>query len=111
MSHTRPEDQQAQHRLEVARQNATQKRAYNSNGTRTTLTEEFRRRTTKEPYPWQLDVSEALILGLDCIVLAGTGAGKTMPFIMPLFVYPKKCVIIVCPLIELQENQVRVHHH
>ena len=32
-----------------------------------------------EAYDWQLDVSEALLLGLDCTVIAGTGAGKTMP--------------------------------
>ncbi|KAH9957661.1 hypothetical protein BC827DRAFT_1094794, partial [Russula dissimulans] len=39
-----------------------------------------------ELYGWQLDICEALLLGLDCIAIAGTGSGKTMPFIMPLLV-------------------------
>ncbi|KAH9957293.1 hypothetical protein BC827DRAFT_1107106, partial [Russula dissimulans] len=39
-----------------------------------------------EPYGWQLDICEALLLGLDCIAIASTGSGKTMPFIMPLLV-------------------------
>ncbi|KAH9952579.1 P-loop containing nucleoside triphosphate hydrolase protein, partial [Russula dissimulans] len=51
--------------------------------------------------------SEALLLGLDCIAIAGTGAGKTMPFIMPLLVDPtkKKIVIIILPLNALEHNQ------
>ena len=39
---------------------------------------------TLRPYSWQLDVTEAIFLGLDPVVIAGTGAGKTMPFMMPL---------------------------
>ena len=35
-------------------------------------------------YDWQLDAAKALILGLDCVVVAGTGAGKTIPFMLPL---------------------------
>src|SRR5712691_5369431 len=38
------------------------------------------------PYDWQLDAAEALVLGLDCVMIAGTGAGKTIPFMLPLFV-------------------------
>ena len=37
------------------------------------------------PYDWQLDAAEALVLGLNCVVIAGTGAGKTIPFVLPLF--------------------------
>lgn len=40
----------------------------------------------RTPYDWQLDAAEALILGFDCVVVAGTGAGKTIPFTLPLFV-------------------------
>ncbi|KAF8341697.1 hypothetical protein F5887DRAFT_1076461 [Amanita rubescens] len=54
-----------------------------------------------KPYYWQLDVAEALILGLD----AGTGAGKSMPFVMPLFAFPDKMVIILSPLNALEEHQ------
>ena len=51
----------------------------------------------KSPYAWQLDAAEALILGLDCIVIAGTGAGKTIPFVLPLFSpdFQDKMVIII----------------
>jgi superfamily II DNA helicase RecQ len=59
-----------------------------------------------KPYDWQLDVAEALILGLDCVVIARTGAGKSMPFVMPLFVIPDKLVIIISPLNALEEDQV-----
>jgi bloom syndrome protein len=46
-------------------------------------------------------------LGLDLVVIAGTGAGKTMPFMMPLLLDKKK-VIIVSPLKVLQADQVRI---
>ena len=61
-----------------------------------------------EPYDWQLDVTEALLLGLDCVVIAGTGSGKTMPFAMPLRVdkTKKKMVIVISPLNDLEEDQV-----
>jgi ATP-dependent helicase YprA (DUF1998 family) len=33
----------------------------------------------KTPYDWQLDVTEAILLGLDStVVIAGTGSGKTV---------------------------------
>ena len=40
----------------------------------------------KTPYSWQLDAAEAIILGLGCVVFAGTGAGKTIPFMLPVTV-------------------------
>jgi ATP-dependent helicase YprA (DUF1998 family) len=62
----------------------------------------------KDPYDWQVDVCEALLLGVNCIVIAGTGAGKTMPFVMPLLVDEtgRKIVIILSPLNELEHDQV-----
>ena len=33
------------------------------------------------PYEWQLDVVEAHLLGLDSVVIAGTGSGKKYHFI------------------------------
>lgn len=45
------------------------------------MSEEFKKRTGgKEPYKWQLDVAEALLLKIDCIAIAGTGAGKNYAF-------------------------------
>ena len=56
-------------------------------------------------YDWQVDVSEALLLGLDYSVIAGTGVGKTMPFVMPLFVESNKIMILISPLNALEEDQ------
>ena len=77
--------------------------------TRQKISEEFRHRCNNlEPYPWQLNVAEALLLGLDCSVIAATGSGKTMPFVMPLFAQPEKQVLIISPLNALEEDQVRL---
>ncbi|KAJ7088948.1 hypothetical protein C8R44DRAFT_540780, partial [Mycena epipterygia] len=58
----------------------------------------------KPPYEWQIDVSEAIALGLDAVVIAGTGAGKTIPFMMPLLLHPQKFVLVISPLKILQED-------
>lgn len=58
------------------------------------------------PYSWQLDVAEALMLEVNSIVIAGTGAGKTLPFVMPLLNGPEKSIIIISPLKALQQDQV-----
>jgi ATP-dependent helicase YprA (DUF1998 family) len=64
----------------------------------------------KLPYSWQVDVAEALLLGLDCIVIAGTGSGKTMPFGMPLLLdqAKEKMVVVISPLNELEAEQVSI---
>ena len=93
--------------LERARQQSAKKKKYSSSATRQKLRHELSSCTNGlEAYDWQLDVSEALLLGLDCTVIAGTGAGKTMPFVMPLFIQPKKIVLIISPLNALEEDQV-----
>ncbi|KAI0324315.1 P-loop containing nucleoside triphosphate hydrolase protein, partial [Cubamyces sp. BRFM 1775] len=71
--------------LSNARELAKKSRQYNSARTRDALCEAFSKATNgKQPYPWQLDVAEALLLGLDAVVIAGTGAGKTIPYLLPL---------------------------
>jgi len=98
--------------LQKAWDDTFKKRGYQSATTHMTLHAEFcHRNPGKVPYPWQVDVREALHLGLDCSVIAGTGAGKTMPFIMPLFLDPKKIVIVISPLNALEEDQVNTCHH
>lgn len=96
--------------LGIARAAAHQSRQYNSEDTRERI------RTVvqdtlggQEPYDWQVDVCEAIMLRLDCIIIAGTGAGKTLPFVMPLLMdeTKEKMVVIISPLIALQEDQVR----
>ncbi|KAF4587081.1 hypothetical protein EYR40_011102 [Pleurotus pulmonarius] len=85
---------------------ATRRRKYDSALTRAKIHEEFTRKNPgKSPYSWQINVAEAILLGLDCTVIAGTGAGKTMPFIMPLFVQPQRVVLVISPLNALEEDQ------
>ncbi|KAJ8489590.1 hypothetical protein ONZ45_g13521 [Pleurotus djamor] len=85
---------------------AVSKDQYNSQGTRTKITNALWEKAGKKvPYPWQLNVAESLLVGLDATVIAGTGAGKTMPFIMPLFAQPKRTVVIISPLNALEEDQ------
>lgn len=60
----------------------------------------------KEPYPWQIDIGEAVRLKVDTMLIAPTGAGKSLPFIMPCISGGK--VLIISPLIALQQDQVRV---
>ena len=59
-----------------------------------------------KPYPWQLDCAEALILGIDCIILTGTGFGKILPFMIPSLLHPDKVTIVISPLNALEEDQV-----
>ena len=93
--------------LENARKAAAKKKNYDTHKTRAALSDIFRERFGNNPYDWQLDVAEAIILGLDSIVIAGTGSGKTMPFMMPLLMDPTKKIIIISPLKVLQLDQVR----
>ncbi|PCH44251.1 hypothetical protein WOLCODRAFT_76312 [Wolfiporia cocos MD-104 SS10] len=96
--------------LEAAREAAYKTRQYSSAETRAKLTAEFKRifGPDKAPYDWQLDVTEAILLGLDAIVIAGTGAGKTMPFAIPLLLDEQrnKMILILSPLNELEKDQV-----
>ncbi|KAJ7260767.1 P-loop containing nucleoside triphosphate hydrolase protein [Mycena rebaudengoi] len=91
--------------LQAAREKAREKTKYDSEATRRDLARLFEEEYGKPPYEWQIDVSEALILGLDCIVIAGTGAGKTIPFMMPLLLHREKFVLIISPLKILQGDQ------
>ncbi|KAF5314200.1 hypothetical protein D9758_018840 [Tetrapyrgos nigripes] len=110
MAHER-ETERSYKNLSIARLDAARTRpgGYNSQAYRTLLHEEFKKRLPgMEPYEWQLDVSEALFLGLDCTVIAGTGSGKTMPFVMLLFAAKDKdMVIIISPLNALEAQDVR----
>ncbi|KAI0286328.1 P-loop containing nucleoside triphosphate hydrolase protein [Russula brevipes] len=73
------------------------------------MSEECQRRSNNviTPHSWQLDVAECLILGLDCELIAPTGAGKTIPFVLPLFYWPEKFIIIISPLNALEEDQAQ----
>ncbi len=82
---------------------------YDSEGTRQTMAQKFQDIFDgRKSYDWQLDAAEALVLGLDCVVVAGTGAGKTIPFVLPLFVHDSKdkLVLVISPLNALETDQV-----
>lgn len=96
----------SQNRLQEARAAAQKQKKYNSADTRQGLTALFAERFGSAPYDWQLDVTEALLLGLDSVVITGTGSGKTIPFMLPLLQHPKKMVLIISPLKVLQRDQV-----
>ena len=56
------------------------------------------------PYERQIDLAEALTLGLDATVIAGTGSGKTLPWAMPLLLEENhdKICLVISPLNELE---------
>ncbi|KAJ7234563.1 P-loop containing nucleoside triphosphate hydrolase protein [Mycena rebaudengoi] len=94
--------------LEKARKNAavTREGGYCSAAIRAKIRNDFAAcNLGKTAHKWQIDIGEALELGLDCSLLAGTGAGKTTPFLFPLFTNPDKIVIIISPLNALEEDQ------
>ena len=59
-------------------------------------------------YDWQIDVAEALTLGLDATVIASTGSGKTLPWAMPLLleVNCSKMYLVISLLNELEVDRV-----
>lgn len=50
---------------------------------RQSLEDTFMKKFQYKPYEW-VDVAESILLHLDTVVIAGTGVGKTAPFMMPL---------------------------
>lgn len=94
--------------LEKTRREARKSRKYDSAETRALMSDGCLQCKGFRPHNWQLDVAEAVLLGLDTVLIAGTGSGKTLPFVLPLFAdktgYSK--VIIVSTLNELEKEQV-----
>ncbi len=96
--------------LTAARRHAEKICKYDSMDARQRMTDAFRERNDgKTPHPWQLDTAEAILLGIDGLVIAGTGAGKTVPYMLPVYLseFKKKVMVIVSPLKALQYDQVR----
>jgi len=87
----------------------TKKEGYNSQSIRRTLSSSITARCpTITPYDWQIDLAEALALGLDATVIAGTGSGKTLPWAMPLLLDENrdKICLVISPLNELEADHV-----
>jgi ATP-dependent helicase YprA (DUF1998 family) len=99
----------SRHTLDMAIAQATKSCQYLSENTREEIRKSFKTAFNgKDPYDWQVDICEALLLGVDCIVIAGTGAGKMMPFVMPLLMDKtlRKFAVVILPLNELENDQV-----
>ncbi|KAJ3563772.1 hypothetical protein NP233_g8725 [Leucocoprinus birnbaumii] len=98
---------QAQEVLEAARQRAQLKSNYDSLTAREELIQATKARLGFEPHEWQVDVTEALLHKLDVVLIAGTGCGKTAPFMMSLLQDTCKRILVISPLKALQDDQVR----
>jgi superfamily II DNA helicase RecQ len=70
--------------------------------------EVVKRVTGFEPYGWQLNVGEVLWLRINCLVIAGTGSGKSIPFVMPILTAKEHgwMIWIISPLREFQKDHV-----
>jgi superfamily II DNA/RNA helicase len=99
------------HVLEVARQAAKDLSNYCSTTIRLEMSDQCQAKFSYRPHPWQLDVPEAILLKLDAVLIAGTGSGKTTPFVLPLMVKQDKgkesILLLISPTKELQKDQVR----
>ena len=73
--------------LQSARDTAKQKTKYASEIAREQMSKWVQDRFSKPLYDWQLDAAEALLLGLDSIIISPTGSGKSLPFIIPLAIH------------------------
>jgi len=71
-------------RLEAVKRDPT----YDKDVQRADFCAKFKHTTGFEPYPWQIDVSEALLYRLDVLTIVGTSSGKTMQFIAQLLTEP-----------------------
>ncbi|KAK7014666.1 hypothetical protein R3P38DRAFT_2787497 [Favolaschia claudopus] len=93
--------------LEDARLWAATEYGYNSVRVRATMNNALKTRANYNAHTWQLDVAEALLLHVDCLVIAGTGSGKTTPFLLPLLLPENKdkFALIILPLLSLQAEQ------
>ena len=97
------------HSFKVLEEARRSKKNYNSQAAREALTSAvkaaFNQNTLRD---FQLDVAEAIILGLDATVIAGTGSGKTLPWAMPLLLDENqgRACLVISPLKALQVDHV-----
>ena len=67
-----------------------------------------------EPRPWQLKAALKLLEGHDCMVVAGTGSGKSLVFALVAIAieltHSTGLIIVICPLKALQQDQVSMSY-
>jgi hypothetical protein len=84
--------------LAAARQKASDDHKYDTQSTRSFLQERFTCKFGKPAHSWQLAAAEAVLLKLDCIVIAGMSAGKTVPVMLILLQDWTKAALIISSL-------------
>ena len=97
------------HSFKVLEEAQRSKKNYNSQAAREALTSAVKAAFNQNtPRDFQLDVVEAIILGLDATVIAGTGSGKTLPWAMPLLLDENqgRACLVISPLKALQVDHV-----
>ncbi|KAG8682970.1 hypothetical protein FRC11_014130, partial [Ceratobasidium sp. 423] len=81
---------------------------------------EYKNRLTKlwldnpaqiKPYDWQLDAALASHLGLDVLIIAGTGFGKTWSFVLNCLDDLRLLVYIISPLNALANQQAKIFNN
>ena len=103
-------EREREHSFNVLSDARAKRAGYNSQATRHAFSDSVTALCPKiKPYDWQIDVAEALALGLDTTVVAGTGSGKTLPWAMPLLLEENrdKICLVISPLNELEADHVR----
>jgi ATP-dependent helicase YprA (DUF1998 family) len=73
------------------------------------LTKFTEMRTGLSPKDFQLQAAVAAWRNRDTLLIAGTGSGKTLSFVMACFLSRKIVVVIISPLNILQEDQVSLN--
>jgi ATP-dependent helicase YprA (DUF1998 family) len=99
--------------MQRARIVAMMNKGFNREEWRDLAAECVKKATGYDAYSHQLNTGEALALGMDCLVVAGTGTGKTMAFTLPVMMAKEgewRMVWVFSPLKELQWDQVRTTH-
>ena len=66
-----------------------------------------RDKTGHIPYKYQLEVALALEASHDVLCVAGTGSGKSLAFVLILFMYPEWILWIVSPLNFIEDQMAK----
>ncbi|KAG8944357.1 hypothetical protein FRC04_002016 [Tulasnella sp. 424] len=59
----------------------------------------------KTPFTWQAHASATILSGVDCLVVAPTGGGKSLPIILPMLLKQQGFALVLSPLNALQISQ------
>lgn len=102
--------------LQSAKEKAAASTVYDSAFTRKQMAEEIMKRTGNRitPHSWQLDAAEAVLLKLDCTLIAPTASGKLLAVVLPLLWHQlqnalsDKFVILITPLQVLGAEKVGI---